>query len=142
MAFNQKLKEMTKLNLSLINPNFLDEAGDYLIANGFKFKQEGRAFHFVKGDVGVFIMGDSADFLRLNEGEEFQRASRLEPILQVTRIGNIDNLFDWMLLLHVSDVIPINKFVAAVRRTGIDPIGDLMRHFRVTEDKDSVPVAY
>jgi len=142
MALKSKSIIMANVKLSLINPNFYDEAGDYLLANGFNLEINDGAFHFTKGPVGVYFKGDSADFLCLNEGEEGQRAYRLEPILQLTNICNIDTVFDWMLLFHVTRVVPLKKFIAEVRKTGVDPMRELMKHFQCTEDRNAVPTAY
>ncbi len=111
---------------ALSNPNFFPEAGEYLEANGYRATIVDNGLYFTKSDdatIGCCFYGDKVAFMALNEGEEGQRAQRLEPFLEVSRITHIDTIFDWMLLFHVAGIVPLKSFIDKARENGADTTG-------------------
>lgn len=124
------------------NPCFCDAAGEYLEANGFVRSDRkiiNDAIYFFKDGIGVVIYGDNADFMEQHSGE-------LKRFAAHTGISSL-TLFDWMLLLHITKVITIKTFMAAAKKedpgiTALDLVQSLFGHFKVTDDKDALPLNY
>jgi hypothetical protein len=142
---------MTKLQNSIENPHFLQEAGEYLEANGY-IKKEGSlvngTIYFFKGDKGVVVYNDNVDFVIYDDGEPDQRRSGYTRYMQVTGISDLD-LFKWMLLFHITDIVPMSQFIGRARKELSGDVAalngvfvQLFDHFRVGENHNSVPVNY
>lgn len=130
------------------NPHFLQDAADYLVANGYTM-EEGRiatdAVMFLKGDLAVAVYGDNADFLRINPKEERSRGQ----FTRVHAFTGIDGLeiFEWMLLFHVTSTVPLKQFIRQVKKESSGQIHPLFqeifeRHFRIGTNHDAVPLNY
>lgn len=141
---------MTKVNNipKIINPHFLEEAGDYLVAAGYKpsdGQQLNNALYFFNGSKAVVVYHDHVDFMIYDEGGEGQRRAGYHPYMQFTGIDALD-MFRWMLLFHIADVVPLRQFIKDVKKEEPADITGFMvqifDHFRATEDHNAVPVNY
>lgn len=105
-----------KLQKENQNPCFLEEAGEYLEANGYK-RSEGSslpgATYFFKKELGVVVYGDNADFIIYDEGEPDQRRECYRRYMCITDIARLD-IFKWMLLFHISDTVPLQDFIKSI----------------------------
>ena len=140
---------MIQSNDKLSNPCFNDEAGQYLEAAGFirsdrKFIND--AIYFFKDGVGVIIYNDNVDFVQQHDGEPGQRNGEFKRFQSFTGISAL-TLFDWMMLFHITKVVTMREFMNSVIKEGVhfstaDLLGDLFKHFQVTEDKNAIPLGY
>lgn len=142
---------MLKVQQTKQNACFLQEAGDYLVSNGYK-KSEGSyvngATYFIKGDKSVIVYGDNVDFLIRDEGEPDQRRPSNSRYMALTGISELD-LFKWMLLFHIGDIVPMQQFIKEVKKQ--DPAGvkalngvfvTIFDHFRAVDNHGGVPINY
>lgn len=98
-----------------VNPNFSDEASDYLEENGYS-RSEGviinGAIYFFKDNKGVVIHGDNADFMEYKDGIK----SEYKRTIAFTGISKLDT-FSWILLFAITDIVPLKTFVENVRKS-------------------------
>lgn len=140
---------MLQSNNKKPNPCFCEDAGDYLEANGFIRADQkiiNDAIYFFKDGVGVVIYGDNADFMLQHEAEPGQRNSEYKRFAAYTGISAL-KIFEWMLLLHISGIIPIKSFLHNVMKEGVqfgpkDLLQDLFSYFQVTDNIDALPLGY
>ena len=137
---------MANLNKK-INPCFNTEVGEYLEANGFTDMTEANEdrITYVGSDVSIIIKNDRVDIVQYYDGDD-DRLQDMKRIASYTGISSL-SLFDWMLLLHISKVVPIKKFMAAVKKeepgnTTLDMLQSLFSHFKITDDKNALPLGY
>lgn len=131
-----------------INPFFLEAAGEYLEANGYK-RSDGElvnnAIYFFDGKQAVVVYNDHVDFMTYDNGEPGQRREGYSKYMSFAGIADLD-IFKWMLLLHVADIVPLKQFVKEVRKESpTDVVGfvnQMLGHFRVAEDRNAVPINY
>lgn len=115
------------------NHCFLEEAGDYLEANGYQ-RSEGKlvdnALYFLKDGNGVVIYGDNVDFMVSTEEEPGQRRAGFVRHMALAGIAGLD-IFKWMLLFHVTDTVPLQGFIktATKGKAQVDMLGELASHF-------------
>lgn len=139
---------MIKVQQTKHNQFFLQEAGEYLEANGYTTTGSSYingSIRFEKGNTAVIVYGDNIDFLTWNDGEPGQRAAGYSRYMAVTSIADLD-IFKWMLLFHIADVVHLQQFIKEARRQ--DP-GDIdgftvqvFDHFRVNDNHNAVPINY
>lgn len=100
----------------IFNPNFLETAGSYLEANGFTKKYGSyneNSIFFLKGDNGVIITNNTAEFKVYYDGEPDQQKAGYVKFMSLTGIGDLD-LFKWMWLFHIAGLVPIKDFLKLV----------------------------
>lgn len=139
---------MIKVQQTQQNKCFLQEAGDYLVANGYK-QSEGSyvngAMYFTKDDKSVIVYGDNVDFLIRDEGEPGQRKPSNSRYMAHTGIADLD-LFKWMLLFHIADVVPMQQFISQARKEVPAQVNEvfvqIFDHFRINENHNAVPIGY
>lgn len=141
---------MTKVQQSTTNPCFPEEAGEYLEANGY-LRSEGdlvaNTIYFTakKGDKAVVVYNDNVDFMVYDDGEEGQRRAHYSRYMAHTGIADLD-IFKWMLLFHIADVVPMQQFIKEARK--VEPAGvnevfvQIFDHFRISENHNAVPIGY
>jgi hypothetical protein len=139
---------MIKVQQLIQNQCFLQEAGDYLEANGYSRKAGELVtgcLYFFNGTKAVMVYGDNVDFLIHDDGEPDQRSVGYRRYMAVTSISDLD-LFKWMLLFHIADVVPLKQFMKeAKREVPADVTGFMVQifdHFRITENHNAVPLGY
>lgn len=139
---------MLKVQQTKRNQCFLEEAGEYLKANGYKIT--GNAYingsiRFEKGDTAVIVYGDNVDFLAWDDGEPGQRGEGYSRYMALTSIADLD-LFKWMLLFHIADIVPLKDFIKEAQKECLDDVQgftvQLFDHFRVNANHDAVPINY
>lgn len=130
------------------NPFFLEEAGEYLEANGYERTEHSffsNVIFFRRGDRGIAVMGDNVDFLVFDEGEPEQRNAHFARCHSFTGISDLD-LQKWIFLFHIADIVPLKEFVKQVRKEpdGEKQVEDLFAHFGqlFRPGAVSVPEAY
>jgi hypothetical protein len=134
---------MLKVQQTKQNECFLKEAGDYLVANGYttSVSQFNGSIKFVKDDKTVMVFGDNIDFLTW-DGD---RKPRLKLYMAVTNIADLD-IFKWMLLFHIADVVPLKQFLNEAKKECLDDVQgfsvQIFDHFRVVDNHNAVPVNY
>jgi hypothetical protein len=134
---------MLKVQQTKRNQCFLEAAGDYLVANGYKKHESSYingSIRFEKGDTAVIVYGDNVDFLTWNNGEAGQHKGGYSRFMAVTSIASLD-IFKWMLLFHIADVVPLAQFIKEARKEETTAGGftvKLYDHFRV----NAVPINY
>lgn len=139
-------------NSKMVYTFFLEEAGEYLEANGY-LRRDGELavntiyFTSKKADKAVVVYNDNVDFMVFNDGEEGQQRSGYRRYMAHTGIADLD-IFKWMLLFHIADVVPMKEFIKEARKedpAGVGVINDvfvqIFDHFR-TENHNAVPVGY
>jgi hypothetical protein len=125
------------------NPFFLNEAGDYLEANGYT-RKEGELVtgytYFFKNGKGVVIYNDNVDFMIHHDEEHGQRKAGYSRYMQLSGIADL-NIFKWMLLFHIADIVPLKEFIRETRAAQItaDLFTDVLQHF-TTSEKSLFPV--
>lgn len=127
----------------IINPGFNSEAAEYIMANGFIDATEagdGR-ITFLSNDLSIIIKNDRVDFVQYFDGDD-DRLPDMKKFATYQGISSL-GLFEWMLLLHISKVIPIKNFVKALKKeqpelTGAQMINDIFKHFQVS----ALPTSY
>ena len=138
---------MTKVNNipKTINPHFLEEAGDYLVATGYKRMDGQTTLTFSNGNKAVMILGDNADFMIYDDGEDGQRRARFHRYMQFSGIDGLD-MFKWMLLFHITDIVPMQQFVQKEKKEAPADVTGFMvqinEYFRIGDNKDAVPINY
>lgn len=134
---------MLKVQQTKHNACFLKEAGEYLKANGYATSGASHingGIRFERGDTAVIVYGDNVDFLTWNDEEADQRKSGYSRYMAVTSIADLD-IFKWMLLFHIADVVPLSQFIKEARKAEPTAGGftvQLFDHFRV----NAVPINY
>jgi hypothetical protein len=130
------------------NPCFLEEAGGYLVANGFARAERSHLngnISFTKGDLRIIVYGDNVDFLTSDAGEPDQRNAHYSRYMAHTGIGDLD-LFKWMLLFHIANVVPLKRFIEEARKVDLAGVEgftvQIFDHFGVTDNHNAVPVNY
>jgi hypothetical protein len=142
---------MIKVQQSSTNPCFLEEAGDYLVANGYS-RKDGQhlngCIYFFNGDKAIMVYNDNVDFMVYDDGEEGQRRAGYYRYKAHTGIADLD-LFKWMLLFHIADIVPMQQFIQAARKEVPEKVAALndvfvqiFDHFRITENHNAVPLGY
>lgn len=124
-----------------VNPPMLVDAGDYLIANGFEehIGSAGKII-FVKDDMHIFIENDCASFLIYQMEDTGQRSAHYDTFQSHTGISNF-NLFDWMLVFHITRAVPLKKFIQKAKQDLRDPnelLDQVYNHFL----KPELPTCY
>lgn len=103
------------------------------------------SIRFEKGGTAVIVYGDNVDFLTWNDGEPGQRAAGYSRYMAVTSIADLD-LFKWMLLFHIADIVPLKDFIKEAQKECLDDVRgftvQLFDHFRISENHNAVPVNY
>jgi len=139
---------MTKVQNKIENPNFLKEAGEYLVANGYSNKKNVLTLYFYKGDKGVIIYNDKVDFIVYDDGERDQCKPGYSRYMAFTGISDLD-IFKWMLLFHIADIVPMQQFIQAAKKEvpgDVKTMGgwivQIFDHFQVTGDHNALPVNY
>lgn len=135
---------MTKVKNNSTNPHFLREAGDYLVANGYT-RTDGElvtnTLYFYNGQRAVVVYNDHVDFMIYHDEEKGQRRAGYHQYHSFTSIGDLD-LFKWMLLFHITEVVPMEQFMPREKREvsegGPGFLLQVFEHFRT----DKVPVNY
>lgn len=138
---------MAKVNISpkKKNPLFVEEAGDYLIANGY-IASDGvlnpNTTYYFKQGKGVVVFGDKVEFLLHHDEEPMQRLEGYQRYMSFEGISELE-IFDWMLLLHIADIVPLRQFIKGVIKEGVNVtadeiLGPLFKHFKVTDDREAV----
>lgn len=91
------------------NPNFHQEFGDYLKANGYTpGSQLTDVIYYFKKEHGIMISGDSVDFARFAQGEKVKGKAGCTRYAAFTGINQLD-ISGWMLLLHVTGAVPLQQ---------------------------------
>lgn len=130
------------------NPFFLVEAGEYLEANGYT-RTEGEmvagTIYFYKDGKAVMVYNDNVDFMITDDGEPDQRKPGYSRYMALTGISDLD-LFKWMLLFHMADIVPLKQFIREARKEAAGNVQDvflqIFDHFRITENHNAVPLGY
>jgi hypothetical protein len=139
---------MIKVQQTKQNECFLQEAGDYLKANGYT-RSEGEyvngCIYFTKADKSVIVHGDNVDFLIRDEGEPEQRKPSNSRYMALTGISDLD-MFKWMLLFHIADIVTMQQFITQARKEVPAQVNEvfvqIFDHFRITENQNAVPIGY
>lgn len=142
---------MIKIKQTIENPCFLKEAGEYLEANGYTRKDGQRVsgtLYFFNGAKGVIVYNDNVDFVIHDDGEPDQRRPGYSRYMALTGISDLD-MFKWMLAFHIADIVPMQHFIQAARKEVPADVAALnsvfvtiFDHFKVTDDRNAVPVNY
>lgn len=130
------------------NPNFCEEAGEYLEANGYE-REDARFFtnsiYFMRGGIGVIIYNNKAEFMCRHDGDD----DRKEGYSQFAAFEGISQLelFDWMLLFHITGIVTLKSFVKNVKEQCPEEgpmafMNSIMKHFQIADTPKSIPVAY
>lgn len=128
---------------------FLDEAGEYLEAHGFKraesHVQPGAAIYFMNGRTAVEIRGDKMIVAVYHPGDE-DRNGEYKDVHTFTGIGQLD-LFGYMLFFHITGVASIRSLAKGAMQQGVrfspeDVLREIFRHHKVTDDREAVPINY
>jgi hypothetical protein len=91
------------------NPNFQQEFGDYLKANGYTpGSQLTDVIYYFKKEHGIMISGDSVDFARFAQGDKMKGKPGCTRYAAFTGINQLD-IFGWKLLLHVTGAVPLQQ---------------------------------
>lgn len=131
------------------NPLFVEEAGEYLIANGY-IASDGvlnpNTTYYFKQGKGVVVFGDKVEFILHHDEEPMQRLEGYQRYMSFEGISEL-MIFDWMLLFHIADIVPLKQFIKGVIKEGVNVtadeiLGPLFKHFRVTENREAVPENY
>jgi hypothetical protein len=131
------------------NPHFLDEAGEYLEAHGFRrgesVTKPGQVFYFLNYDKAVEIRGNRIDFAMYHPGDD-DRSGEFKTYASFTGIEQLD-LFGWTLLFHLTGIATIRDMIKGAIQEGVrfsaeDVLKGVFRHFRVTGDRNAVPENY
>lgn len=129
----------------------LEEVSDYLEANGFRradgSDRNSHTTYFYKDDMLVVIKGDNIDFLLRHDEEPEQRTGGYSSIFQLCGISSIETLFDFMLLFHITKAVPLHSFIKGAMKQGVafrkdDFMDSIMKHFKVTDDHNAIPLNY
>lgn len=120
---------MAKVN----NPFFLEEAGAYLEENGYERSNGAflsNTIFFFKEGRGVAISNDNADFVTYTDGNPQQSLPLFNRYMALTGISGL-TLFNWMLALHIADIVPIRTFLKSVQaeEPRVDLVAELLSHF-------------
>jgi hypothetical protein len=109
---------MTRLSngTEFINPHFSEEAGEFLLLNGFTCNTKKDALHFRSGYTLLIVRMDTVDHYEYNPQEE-DEAERWIFCQSHTGIAKL-NVFGWIMLMHVMDVVSLPKAIANAKKEG------------------------
>ena len=130
------------------NQLFLEDAADYLLANGYKKSNSleiGTAEYYFSHDLVVEIRGDKMEVATYVAGDT-DRNAEYKTLHSVTGIGCFD-MAAWIFLFHITGVVPIRAFIKGLIKEGVfmngeDVFKSVFAHFKVTGDHNAVPTCY
>lgn len=132
-----------------ISHYFLEEAGEYLEAHGFRRADSpaapGSATYYLNGSKAVEIRGNKLEVAYYHPGDD-DRKGEFRTLHTFTGIEQLD-LFGFMLLFHLTGVATIRQLAKGAMQEGVrfNPdvvLNELFAHFKVTEDREAVPMNY
>lgn len=100
-----------------MNPYFKAEFSEYLEAAGYQrseFTTRSR-IQFQKDDRVVVIFNDHVDIMILTEEEPHERHACLSKYMSFSGLSQLD-MFKWILLMHVTNVVPLKHLLAAAKK--------------------------
>lgn len=139
----------TKLTKKNQSPLFSESASDYLEANGFRRSDSkhfpGQIVYFLKDSMAIEIRNDSVEVKSFHPADQ-EEGARWITDFKFNGISKLDD-FGWMLLFHITDVVPLKVFLRGLIREGAfisksDLMSSIFEHFKVTENHEAVPVGY
>lgn len=139
----------TKLTKKVENSLLPEMASDYLEANGFRRSESkhfpGQLVFFLKDSMLVEIRNDLIEIKSYHPGTTEEGGRWITETL-FKGISSLDH-FGWMLLFHITDVVPLRVFLRGLVREGAymskeDLFNSIFEHFKVTENHEAVPVGY
>ena len=109
---------MTRLSngIEFINPHFSPDFAEFLLLNGFKCNLQKNDLHFRNCRTLLIVRMDTADHYQYNDQEE-DEAGRWVHCQSHTGIAKL-NIFGWIMLMHVMDVVSIPKAIANAKKEG------------------------
>lgn len=109
----------TKLSngISYNNPMMAEEYAEYLIANGFHCYVMGDTLNFINGDKQIAIRHDTCDCFVFHPKEHGQENDKWVFDQSYTGISHL-NLFGWMMLMHLMQVLTIKRFLSNANMLG------------------------
>lgn len=126
------------------NPYIKQEFAEYLQANGYQ-EFFGSSIQYsaslFKDDLLVAFVNDRLDILTLTEEEPGERSATFSKWFSFTGFSQLDT-FGFMLLMHITRVVPLKKFLAEVKKDSANPLPDLinqlLHQFNFTNGKEVV----
>lgn len=121
----------------LLNPNYNEEFGDYLVANGFAQTHFGDPAHFSKEGKMVMISGDCVDVANVGGEKMIDGYATFRGISTLT-------LLDFQFLMHVMKVVTIPQFVRNVKaaeKSSPDFFKILFKESGLVADEKRYPVS-
>lgn len=110
----------TKLSngIEYFNPNFPAEFAEFLLANHFICKQDKGSLGFRNGDVLLTVVNDQVDLFIYHPEQDGQEAEKWVFSQNHSGLSQL-NLFGWILLMHIMDVLKISDFMRNAKRVSM-----------------------